>query len=112
MVDKIALLFDRTMVLQIAVRCIDTQCIIGQFLYDQTPLFWPIQGDHDVGLAPRERERPRKRDQLNNEFGMSSGESAEMLRQEVITQAIGRSYPDCAGDRVGCPLQLRAHLQE
>lgn len=88
-------------------RCVETQCIVGELGRDEPPLFRPLDGDRDVGLALRQREGARNRNELELQFRVACREPPETRRQEGDAETIRRADAHGAGDRRVDPPDLR-----
>ena len=103
---------DRSLALEIAIRSIDAQRVVGQLRQDKPPLFGTIQGNRNVSFSPRQREGSRQWHELDHQPGMTRGERAKMICQEIIAKSVRGSHAHGADDRLRRASNTGANSEE
>jgi hypothetical protein len=85
---EIIFLLDRSGPFEVRLGGIDTECIVRQFLYDETALLRPIQCNRNVRLAPGKRKGAGQRHELKHQIRVIRGKRPKFARQDIIAQAV------------------------
>src|SRR5712675_3336604 len=65
MAGEIGLFPDGSQALQITLRAVDAERVVGKLLDNESTLLRTVQRDRNIGLPPRQRECPRQGNKLN-----------------------------------------------
>ncbi|MDR8763929.1 hypothetical protein FEP90_05655 [Burkholderia multivorans] len=91
---------DRRMGRQIVARRIEPQLIVAKLRADVRAALRPLERDGEIGLALRETDEMRHRQQIDRHARMRGAKPRELRREKEAAEPFGRSDPHVAGQRL------------
>ena len=76
---------------------VEAERVVGELAGDEAALLGAADHHGEVGLAAREREAARGRDELDGEVRVAVGEPGEARSEEADAEAVGGADADDAG---------------